>query len=166
MPLVAFARILMVLTVIVLPSRMALAAREPVTHAPVILGLDGELGLANSISAESIERGIRTVIDEINRAGAIRNIREMAAVPDLVAVFGGRFSPVVIEESPVLEETRTLFLAPWSSADAIVENGMRPPIAPPCAPRWNVSRATRASPKLSTVPSRRTATRRSPGRSF
>ncbi|MBP2305670.1 ABC transporter substrate-binding protein [Azospirillum melinis] len=114
---------------------------------PVILALDGEFGLANSTSAEAIERGILTAIDDINRQGGvlggrplelitrehrsisargIKNIRELATIPDLIAVFGGRFSPVVIEELPVLEQTRTLFLAPWSSADAIVDNGMEP----------------------------------------
>lgn len=114
---------------------------------PVRLGLDGEFGLTNSTSAEAIERGIRTAMDEINRAGGvlggrqlelvvkehrsiaargIRNIREFAAIPDLVAVFGGRFSPVVIEELPTLKETKTLFLAPWSSADQIIDNGMTP----------------------------------------
>jgi branched-chain amino acid transport system substrate-binding protein len=113
----------------------------------VRIGLDGEFGLHNSTSAEAIERGIRTALDEINRAGGvlggrklelvlrehrsmpargIKNIREFAAMPDLVAVFGGRFSPVVIEELPTLKETRTLFLAPWSSADAIIDNGMEP----------------------------------------
>jgi branched-chain amino acid transport system substrate-binding protein len=47
-------------------------------------------------------------------------------MPELVAVFGGRFSPVVIEELPTLKATRTLFMAPWSSADVIVDNGMQP----------------------------------------
>ena len=47
-------------------------------------------------------------------------------MPDLVAVFGGRFSPVIIEELPVLTATRTLFLAPWSSADGITDNDMSP----------------------------------------
>jgi branched-chain amino acid transport system substrate-binding protein len=113
----------------------------------VRIGLDGEFGLTNSTSAESIERGIRTAVDEVNRAGGvlggrmlelvtkehrsipargIKNIQEFAAMPELVAVFGGRFSPVVIEELPLLKETKTLFLAPWSSADAIVKNGMEP----------------------------------------
>ncbi|WP_063840368.1 ABC transporter substrate-binding protein [Azospirillum thiophilum] len=122
-------------------------ATSPDGREPVILALDGEFGLSNSTSAEAIERGILTAIDEINREGGvlggrplalvtrehrsisargIKNIRELATIPDLVAVFGGRFSPVVIEELPVLEQTRTLFLAPWSSADAIVDNGMRP----------------------------------------
>lgn len=112
-----------------------------------MLALDGEFGLTNSTSAESIQRGILTAIDDINRNGGvlggrpltlitrehrsisargIKNIRELATIPGLVAVFGGRFSPVVIEELPVLEQTRTLFLAPWSSADDIVDNGMEP----------------------------------------
>ncbi|MBP2232128.1 branched-chain amino acid transport system substrate-binding protein [Azospirillum agricola] len=142
-----FVRIMLLLVMLALPGRAAVAAAETAARAPVILGLDGEFGLANSTSAESIERGIRTAIDEINRSGGvlggrpldlvtrehrsisargIKNIRELAAIPNLVAVYGGRFSPVVIEELPVLEETRTLFLAPWSSADAIIDNGMKP----------------------------------------
>ncbi|WP_247894534.1 ABC transporter substrate-binding protein [Azospirillum sp. B510] len=115
--------------------------------APVMLALDGEFGLANSTSAESIERGILTAIDDINRQGGvlggrpltlitrehrsisargIKNIRELATIPDLVAVFGGRFSPVVMEELPLLRQSRMPFLAPWSSADAIVDNRMEP----------------------------------------
>jgi branched-chain amino acid transport system substrate-binding protein len=114
---------------------------------PVLLGLDGEFGLDNSTSAQAVELGMRSAIAEINAAGGvlggrplalvtkdhrsipargIRNIQEFARMPGLVAVFGGRFSPVVIEELPTLKETRTLFMAPWSSADAIVDNEMRP----------------------------------------
>lgn len=59
-------------------------------------------------------------------ARGIRNIEEFAKMKDLVAVFGGRFSPVIIEELPPLKATRTLFMAPWSSADAIVDNDMQP----------------------------------------
>jgi branched-chain amino acid transport system substrate-binding protein len=114
---------------------------------PVLLGLDGEFGLDNSTSAQAVELGMRAAIAEINAAGGvlhgrplavvvkdhrsipargIRNIQEFAAMPDLVAVFGGRFSPVVIEELPTLRATRTLFMAPWSAADVIVDNGMHP----------------------------------------
>jgi branched-chain amino acid transport system substrate-binding protein len=113
----------------------------------VLLGIDGEFGLDNSISAQAVELGMRSAIAEINAAGGvlggrpldvvvkdhhsipargIRNIQEFARMPGLVAVFGGRFSPVVIEELPTLKSTHTLFMAPWSSADAIVDNGMRP----------------------------------------
>ncbi len=115
--------------------------------APVRLGLDAEFGLDNSTSAQAVELGMRTAIDEINRAGGvlkgrplelvtrdhrsipargIRNIEEFARMPGLVAVFGGRFSPVIIEELPTLKATKTLFMAPWSSADMIIDNGMTP----------------------------------------
>lgn len=120
----------------------AVAAPEPVR-----IGLDAEFGLDNSTSAQAVELGLRSAIGDINRAGGvlggrpvelvtrdhrsipargIRNIEEFARMPGLVAVFGGRFSPVVIEQLPTLKATRTLFLAPWSSADMIVDNGMQP----------------------------------------
>jgi branched-chain amino acid transport system substrate-binding protein len=124
-------------------GRTALAAGPQ----PVLLGLDGEFGLDNSTSAQAVELGMRAAIAEINAAGGvlhgrplqvvtrdnrsipargIRNIEEFARTPGLVAVFGGRFSPVVIEELPTLKATHTLFMAPWSSADEIVDNGMHP----------------------------------------
>jgi branched-chain amino acid transport system substrate-binding protein len=96
---------------------------------PVLLGIDGEFGLDNSTSAQAVELGMRAAIAEINAAGGvlggrpldvvikdhrsipargIRNIQEFARMPGLVAVFGGRFSPVVIEELPTLKATNTL----------------------------------------------------------
>ncbi|HEX5486524.1 MAG TPA: ABC transporter substrate-binding protein [Limnobacter sp.] len=117
------------------------------TGEPVLVGLDAEFSLENSISAQSIETGLKVAMDEINARGGvlgvrplqlvtkdngsipargIKNIREFAAMPNLVAVFGGRFSPVLLEELPVLKETQTLLLAPWSSADPIVDNGSNP----------------------------------------
>lgn len=129
---------------IVLCFACAGASAQP---KPVRVGLDAEFGLDNSTSAQAVELGMRTAIAEINRAGGvlkgrplelvtkdhrsipargIRNIEEFARMPDLVAVFGGRFSPVIIEELPTLKATKTLFLAPWSSADAIIDNGMKP----------------------------------------
>ncbi|MGE5506816.1 MAG: ABC transporter substrate-binding protein [Actinomycetota bacterium] len=127
-----------------------LACLSPATAAdrpPVLLGLDGEFGLTNSTSAQSIERGILLAVDEINHAGGvlggrpltlvtkdhrsmpargIKNIREFAQMPGLVAVFGGRFSPVLIEELPTILDTKTLLLAPWSAADMVVDNGSKP----------------------------------------
>jgi branched-chain amino acid transport system substrate-binding protein len=140
----ACARLIAHAMLVVLASLSAMAGAAP---APVRVGLDAEFGLDNSTSAQAVELGLRTAIGEINRAGGvlggrpvelitrdhrslpargIRNIEELARMPDLVAVFGGRFSPVIIEELPTLKATRTLFLAPWSSADLIVDNDMRP----------------------------------------
>ena len=126
---------------------LALCLPAQAAPAPVRIGLDAEFGLDNSTSAQAVELGLRTAIGEINRAGGvlggrplelvtrdhrsipargIRNLEEFARTPDLVAVFGGRFSPVVIEQLPTLKASKTLFMAAWSSADMIVDNGMRP----------------------------------------
>ena len=114
---------------------------------PVLLGIDGEFGLQNSTSAQAIELGARVAADQINAEGGvldgrpleivikdhrsipargIRNITEFIAMPDLVAVMGGRFSPVVIEEMPVLKQAKVPFLAVWSAADVIIDNGSVP----------------------------------------
>ena len=124
----------------------ALGAKPP-AGPPVLLGIDGEFGLANSTSAQAVERGVRIAVDQINEAGGvlggrplevltkdhrsipargIRNIEEFAAMPELVAVFGARFSPVVIEELPALKQAKIPFLAVWSAADMIVDNGSVP----------------------------------------
>ena len=114
---------------------------------PVRVGIDGEFGLENSTSAQAIELGVRIAVAQINASGGvlggrpleivikdhrsipargIRNIGEFVAIPDLVAVFGGRFSPVVIEELPSLKEARLPFLAVWSAADMIIDNDSKP----------------------------------------
>ncbi len=132
---------------VVLFALCFLCASASAQPQPVRVGLDAEFGLDNSTSAQAVELGMRTAIAEINRAGGvlkgrpielitkdhrsipargIRNIEEFARMPDLVAVFGGRFSPVIIEELPTLKATKTLFMATWSSADGIIDNGMKP----------------------------------------
>ncbi|NEX59627.1 ABC transporter substrate-binding protein [Noviherbaspirillum sp. 17J57-3] len=116
----------------------------------MLIGLDGEYDLDNSISAEAVELGLKVAIAEINAAGGvlggrkiqlvtrghrsmpargIKNIQEFARMPDLVAVFGGRFSPVIIEELPTLKDANVPFMAVWSSADMIIDNGMSPNFA-------------------------------------
>jgi branched-chain amino acid transport system substrate-binding protein len=132
---------------VVFALALGMQAAQAAGPKPVLLGIDGEFGLDNSTSAQAVELGMRAAIAEINAAGGvlkgrpleivakdhrsipargIRNIQEFAAMPDLVAVFGGRFSPVIIEELPTLRRTRTLFMAVWSSADGIVDNEMQP----------------------------------------
>jgi len=114
---------------------------------PVFLAIDGEFGLPNSTSAQSIKLGVDTAIEEINANGGvlggrpfeliikdnrsmpargIRNLRQLAKVEDLVAVFSGRFSPVVLETLSTLSDNQLINLAPWSSADGVTENNMTP----------------------------------------
>lgn len=114
---------------------------------PVLIGLDGELDLANSTSAEAIRQGILIAAEEINQRGgvlggrplklversnhsvparSIANLNEFALMPDLVAVYCGRFSPTVLEAVPLIHQLQLPLLDPWAAADAIVDNGMSP----------------------------------------
>jgi branched-chain amino acid transport system substrate-binding protein len=109
----------------------------------VNIGLDGEFGYTGSTSAEAIRTGVKIAIDEINRAGGVLhgrplalverangsvparsllNLKELAAMPDLVAVFCGRFSPTVIEALPLIHQLKLPLLDPWAAADPIVDN--------------------------------------------
>jgi len=117
------------------------------TDAPIVLALDGEFGHSTSTSAQAIERGILIAIDEVNAAGgvlggrrlayrktdnrgiaamAVDNVRELADRKDVLAVFGGKFSPLQIEVVPVVHAKGLLLLNPWGSANPITDHGLRP----------------------------------------
>jgi branched-chain amino acid transport system substrate-binding protein len=123
------------------------ARGAPADGPPVLIGLDGEFGHASSTSAEAIKQGILIALEEINAAGgvlagrplrlveranhavparSVANLNEFAAMPDLVAVYCGRFSPTVLEVLPVIAERQLPLLDPWAAADAIVDNGQSP----------------------------------------
>jgi branched-chain amino acid transport system substrate-binding protein len=118
----------------------ALTAAAP--SPPVLLGLDLEFGHATSTSDDAIKLGAQLAIDEINAAGGVlggrplrlverdnrsnpargkENLRELAAMPDLVAVLGGKFSPVLLEQLPLLPELGVILLDPWASAEDIID---------------------------------------------
>ena len=130
-----------------LPALLLSTATPAQSARPVLVGIDAEFGLDNSTSAQAIELGARIAMGEINQNGGVlggrmldlvtrdhraitargmKNIREFAEMPDVVAVLGGRFSPIVIEQLPVLKEAKLPFIAVWSAADAIVDNGSQP----------------------------------------
>lgn len=108
---------------------------------PIRIGLSAEFGMQGSHAAQSIEKGILLAIDEINAGGGVLgrplalekrddrgvpargvdNLAELSALPDLVAVFCGRFSPVAIEQAPIANRIGVLLLDPWAAADGIVQ---------------------------------------------
>jgi branched-chain amino acid transport system substrate-binding protein len=134
----------MVALVLGLPfSLPATAAQE---KPNVLIGLDAEFGHKTSTSAQAVQQGMEIAIDEINRSGGVLggrklelvvtdnrsipavgvdNLRELAAKPELVGVFGAKFSPVVMQWMPVAHELGIPIFATWSSADPITEPGVQ-----------------------------------------
>ena len=113
----------------------------------VYVGLNAEASHPTSTSDDAIRQGLLVAIGEINRAGgvlggrkleliekdnrsvparAVQNNREFAAIPDLVAVFGGKFSSAIIESLPLIHEVKLPMMVPWSANDKVVLNGYNP----------------------------------------
>lgn len=113
----------------------------------MFIGLDAEFGHRTSTSAQAIQKGIEIALDEINAAGGVlggrplkllirdnrsipararANLLQLLQVPDLVAVFCGKFSPTVLEVLPLIHAHRLILLNPWAAADDIIDNGYDP----------------------------------------
>lgn len=116
----------------------------------VRIGLDAEFGHRTSTSAIAIRQGILLAIDEINGAGgglggrslelverdnrsvparAEANIRDLATLPDLVALFCGKFSPVVLDTIGTIHELQLPLMDPWAAVDEIIDNNHTPNFA-------------------------------------
>ena len=112
----------------------------------VYIGLNVEFGHPTSTSDDAIKQGLLVAIDEIHRAGgvlggrklelvemdnrsvparAVQNNRELAAMPNLVAVFAGKFSTAIIESLPVIHELKLPVMAPWSANNKVIDNGIQ-----------------------------------------
>ena len=130
-------------------SGLTRAAPQADTKIPVVVAMTAEFGLLESTSAQAIEQGVRLAIAEINAAGgvlggrsvrlvtrddrsiparAVRNFQEFLQVPNLVAVFGGKFSPVLLELEPLARQANVPLLAPWSAADYVTAGREKPAV--------------------------------------
>ena len=130
--------VLAAVSVLLLPGRGIHAQSVP---PPLLIGLTAEFSMPGSHAAQAIDKGIELAISEINSRGgvlgrrlavirrddrgvparAVDNFKELAAHPDVVGVFCGRFSPVAIELAPLANELRLPLLDPWAAADGIVQ---------------------------------------------
>jgi branched-chain amino acid transport system substrate-binding protein len=117
------------------------------TTRPVLIGFDGEYGLINSTSAQSIELGLKVAIEEINEGGGVlggrplqlvtldnrsvpargvANFKRFADMPDLVAVIGGRFSQVQLQQVAVAHELKLPLIDAWGAANGITDHAYLP----------------------------------------
>lgn len=110
---------------------------------PVYIGFDGAYSPKTSTSAQAIELGTQLAISQINGAGGVLNGRplvlvtkdnhgmaararnnfiEFAKRPDLVAVYGGKFSPATMQTMGLSNQLPMLSISVWGAADPISEN--------------------------------------------
>lgn len=117
------------------------------TQAPVLIGFDGAYGQKTNTAPIAIELGAQAAIEEINRAGGVLggrplklvttdnkgvtargkdNFIELAQMTDLVAVLGGKYSPVSVEVLPEAHRLKVPLISVWGSADNITDHPYRP----------------------------------------
>lgn len=117
---------------------------------PVYLGFDGAYGQKTNTAATAIEFGLREAIEDINASGGVLNGRplklmttdnkgvtargkdnfiELAQQKDMVAVFGGKYSPITVESLKEAQRLHMPIISVWGSADQITESGFDPSYA-------------------------------------
>lgn len=122
-------------------------AQAPDNKPPVLIGFDGAYGQKTNTAPIAIELGARAAIDEINRAGGVLggrplklvttdnkgvsargkdNFIELAEMKDMVAVFGGKYSPISVEVLPEAHRLKVPLISVWGSADIITDHSHRP----------------------------------------
>lgn len=115
--------------------------------APVLIALDAEFGNKTSTADDAIKIGMEVAIEEINQSGGVLggrplklitrdnrgvpargldNLRELATLPDLTALFTSKFSPVVLGQLDAAHELKVPLLDAWSAADGIIEHERKP----------------------------------------
>ena len=125
---------------------LAQTAADP-GRAPVLIGFDGAYGQKTNTAPIAIELGARAAIDEINRAGGVLggrplqlvttdnkgvsargrdNFVELASMKGMVAVMGGKYSPISVEVLPDAHRMKVPLISVWGSADAITDHGYQP----------------------------------------
>lgn len=111
------------------------------------MALDAEFGQKTATSPHAIQQGMEIAMEEINAAGGVLggrklelvksdnrgiaaigvdNLRDLAKRADVVAVFGGKFSPIYLECLPVAHELGIPLMNPWGSADGITDHKFKP----------------------------------------
>lgn len=110
---------------------------------PIYIGFDGAYAQKTSTSATAIELGTQLAISQINGSGgvlngrplvlltkdnhglsarAVDNFLEFAAQPDLIAVYGGKFSPATMQTMSLSNELPLLSISVWGSANPITSD--------------------------------------------
>lgn len=110
----------------------------------IIIGLDADMSLGTARAGMAIQRGMELAMAEINEKGGVlgkklamivldhkgipargkSNFTRFAAMPNLVAVMGGKQGAVALPETKLAREHKLPFLIPWAAATEIIDNSL------------------------------------------
>lgn len=125
-----------------LPVRIASASGKS-----AVIAISAEISHLTSLSDDAIIAGMSIAIEDLNnnpvRGGyswellkydngsiagrGVAHLHELARRENLVGVFGGKFSPVVLAMMPLATELKIPLFAPWSAADEITAHPDKSP---------------------------------------
>jgi len=112
----------------------------------IVIGLNADMNSASALSGKAIHRGMMLAVDEINRSGGLlgkkirvvarnnsglsarglENLKEFAAMNNLLAVMCGIYSPIALASIDFIHQQKIIYLDPWAAATKIVDNGHTP----------------------------------------
>jgi len=138
--------VLKVFSAVLLASLVCPAPVSAADPAPILIGLNADMSTADVESGEAIKAGALIAIAEINASGGVLgrplalevrdhrrnpargvvNVRDLADQEDVVAILGGKHTPVVLAELEVIHELGIPYLVPWAAGTPIIDNGYAP----------------------------------------
>lgn len=109
--------------------------KNPQPHS-VLIGLSSDLSMGTKVAGLALKRGLELAIAKINAQGGIagkkvqllamdhkglstlgvRHIDEMLSKPNLIAIFGGLHSAVIVAQKELFHTRRVPFMIPWGAA--------------------------------------------------
>ncbi|HLZ31208.1 MAG TPA: ABC transporter substrate-binding protein [Chloroflexota bacterium] len=126
---------------------LAVACQAPtLAGSPIRIGLVAPLSGDSATAGEAVERGMLLAIDELNKSGGVLGrplevvardvandpeagvtaLRELAAQQHIVALFGSKYSPVIMAQVDALHDLQVPLIDVGGSLQKIVENGHTP----------------------------------------
>lgn len=119
---------------------------SPSGGPPIVVGMIGPLSGDSAASGEAVQRGMLLAMEEINREGGVLGrqlelvardvhndppagvtaLRDMASQNNIVALFGNKWSPVMLAQVDLVHELQVPFINPGGALTAIVRNGRNP----------------------------------------
>lgn len=125
---------------------LLMAGAAVASPPPIRLGLNADLSGADRQSGEAIRRGALVAMAEINAAGGVLgrelelvardhrrnpargrwNVQQLAADPTVIAILGGKHTPVILAELDSIHEQGIPYLVPWAAGSGLVTHGHQP----------------------------------------